>query len=245
MCFQHAAPLQKLGCQGDLSAQCSFLFACSTLDGKQEVLIQERCFEKNQILFRNQVESACLYVVLSGILTAFYYLPSGEPVVVGNMGRGATVGELELPLTKGEPYNVMALTPVRLCRICIEYLTSLLSMNPSYQKYILAASEKAARCMARQIWVMNAQRVYDRVVRMLMVLCNTGLETDEEGYFIPITHEDLAFLIHTDRISITRALKKLETEGFVELDYKHIHIRQLLFAHFADQGYAEMFNLAG
>ncbi len=76
------------------------------------------------------------------------------------------------------------------------------------------------------------------VGRLLAVLCNLGLENSHGVTSIGISHEDLAFLINTDRISITRSLQKLAQEKLVILDYKKIQIKDALFTRFGEQGYS-------
>jgi CRP/FNR family transcriptional regulator, cyclic AMP receptor protein len=232
---------EKYGRQCPLYSSCYFSFACTSLDGSQNTPVKKISLEKDEIIYRNQIETECIYVVLFGIVTVFFYLPTGEPVVLENLGKGQTVGEMETYLPEKGPYNVKTLTSVTLCRLPLIYLTQIVNRDPSLMIYFLAASENAARSLSHQIWVMNAQRIYDRLARLLIVLSHLGLEKADGITSINVSHDDLAFLINTDRISITRSLHKLEREKLVLLDYKRIHITDLLITRFSEQGYLTMF----
>jgi CRP-like cAMP-binding protein len=239
--IRESEQLEKYGRECSLYSSCYFSFACTALDGSQNTPVNKIFLKKDEIIYQNQIETECIYVVLFGIATVFFYLPTGEPVVMENLGKGQTIGEMQSYLSEKGPYNIKTLTPVMLCRLPLVYLTQIVKRDPALMIYFLAASENAARSLSHQIWVMNAQRICDRLARLLIVLSHLGLEKAGGITSINVSHDDLAFLINTDRISITRSLHKLEREKLVLLDYKRIHITDSLITHFSEQGYLTMF----
>ncbi len=242
------AHLEKYGEECPLYSRCFFSYACTSMGESTENELRKVSLDRGETIYLNQIETDGIYVIQSGILTSFFYLSSGEPVVMGNLGKGQTVGELEILRTRKGPYNVKALTPVHLCRLSMGYILQFVKHSPSLMVSLVAAGESAASSLSRQLWVMNAQRVYDRLARLLMVLSDLGSRkgfgvvnpieiSDENMTPIQVSHQDLGFLINTDRISITRSLHKMAEEKLVILDYKRILITDSLISRFSEQGF--------
>jgi CRP/FNR family transcriptional regulator len=228
---------EKYGHRCPVYSECYFAFACASMNGNPTSPIKRVRLEKDEIIYRNQTDTECVYVILSGILATFFYLPTGEPVIVGTLGKGQTVGEVEAFRPNKGPYNVKAITPVTLCRLPLDFLNQFLELFPALTVNFVTASESTAFSMTRQLWVMSAHRVYDRLARLLIVLSHLGVEKADGATPIGVSHEDLGFLINADRISITHSLHKLEKENLIILAYKKISIRDELVSRFSNQNY--------
>ncbi len=77
MCYRTAVDLNILHSPCEMVSTCCFSFACTNLGGCLNPPLTKLHLEKDEIVFRNQLESDSVFVILSGILTAFFYLPSG------------------------------------------------------------------------------------------------------------------------------------------------------------------------
>lgn len=176
-------------------------------------------FNKDDIISSDYEKEKCMYIIVSGIGIAKCYLESGEEITICLVGKGQTFGE-GFPVNGGYPITLQALTEITVCQLSENLL---LNSGPGMLNNILHAGLINYRAISRQVWIMNAQRIYERIKRTLIVLAELH-DWDSNKIPLIISHADLALLINTDRPSVTRALHRLEKEGFIELGYQHLSI---------------------
>lgn len=186
-------------------------------------------FDRNTLLFRNEIDYGCIYVVISGIVAIYSTLESGEPLLYGLAGKGQSLGEIEYFTKQKVVYEVKTLTPTVFCRLPIKFLSALIRQKPEIMKRFLEASNVCTTMLTRQLWVTNAQRIYDRLKRLLFVLVKLQKDNIEDPNIVNISHAELGLLINTDRASVTRSLNKLKKENLIALNYGQIEVLDNLF----------------
>ena len=76
--------------------------------------------------------------------------------------------------------------------------------------------------MFAQVEMLSKTRVTDRIAILLArlneLLAREGRSMDE----LRLSHADIAGLIAADRVSVTRALRKMEEDGQVQLGYRSV-----------------------
>ena len=200
-----------------ISADCLFASDCVTRGFNESRKILK--FHKGDIISSDYEQERSIYIIVSGIGISNYYLESGEEITMCLMGKGQTFGE-GFPFNGDFSISLHALTDITVCKLSADYL---LNGGSETLNNVILAGLNNYRAFARQVWIMNAQRIYERIKRILIVLTKLN---DWENNKVPliISHADLALLINTDRPSVTRTLHKLEEEGFVELGYQQVEI---------------------
>ena len=207
-----------------LESNCYFSFACLSNNGERNKGIQDRLsLDKGEIFMMNSEREESTYTIISGIASLMTYLPSGESMTVFLLEKSQTFGEFEVFFQKKPFYAVQALSNVNICKLNKHHIIQFVEENPTFLFKVISAVENNIQAIGRHIWVMNAQRVQERIMRLLSIF-NT-LNVSEWGKnMVNLSHEDLALLINTDRVSVTRVLNKLENEGFVKLGYNQIKV---------------------
>jgi CRP-like cAMP-binding protein len=214
--------LKSLRCP--LDSNCFFSFTCMSNSSERNALMPVRLsFNKGDLLFKGMGDEESAYVILSGIAGAICYLSSSEVVTICLLGKSYTIGEIEAFFQQKIYYVIQALTPMTVCQLNTRGLVQHVDENPVLLRHVFSAIENNTQAFARQLWVMNAQRIHERIKRFLSIFVKlSGSEWEETR--VDLTHEELATLINTDRVSITRVLHKLEKEGFVKLGYDHLWV---------------------
>jgi CRP/FNR family transcriptional regulator len=178
-----------------------------------------------------------VYIIIEGIGLASYYLESGEAMTIFILGRGQTFGELYPFIVNRTPASFQALTDTMVCRISSSNLLQMVKKQNLELYNFVKAGGRNYHSFCRQLWIMNAQKVYDRIRRALVVLNN--LNGKEEGSRpLIISHDDLALIINTDRPTVTRTLNRLKDEDLVELGYQRLRLKNSL----ADYELEQIFN---
>ncbi|MBN1315331.1 MAG: Crp/Fnr family transcriptional regulator [Anaerolineales bacterium] len=180
-------------------------------------------YKKGEMIFYGMDADQSVLIVQTGIAVAINYLENGDAMIIGIIGRGVMIGEMEAFFHIKYPYVIKALTPVTICKHYGVHLVKLVKENPDYLSQVVAAIENNDHSLGRQLWIMNAQRVQERVRRTLVILANFQM-FDNQNTDLPVTHDDLALLVNTDRPTVSRCLKRLEKDGFVELGYQSMTV---------------------
>jgi CRP-like cAMP-binding protein len=156
-----------------------------------------------------------LWQIKSGFVMTYTYLEDGTTVALGLWGQGDIVGEA---LSKMKPYQMECLTTVE---------ASSLPVDDWHQ---LAESLLNHIHQAEQLMIIRShKKVETNLIQLLAWLSKKfGLQVDQ-GRLIDmrLTHEDLAALISSTRVTVTRVLKQLEQEGLIDrLSLSRIIVRQ-------------------
>jgi CRP-like cAMP-binding protein len=140
----------------------------------------------------------------SGVVKTSTWLEDGTLIVLGLWGSGSFVGKT---LERVNPYQIECITPVQ----AISF-----SVLESHQLAEIILSH------LQQLQELSIIRSYKRtdtmVLKLLGWLANQFGKQTSAGQLIDVrlTHQDIADLLGTTRVTITRALNSLEQRGAVQ-----------------------------
>lgn len=145
-----------------------------------------------------------LWTIERGFVRTFTYLEDGTTVALGLWGPGDIVGR---PLSKITPYQMECLTK-------IEATTLPLDDNPDITETLLAHIQQAQELMV----IRSHRKVDTMLIKLLAWLSQKFGSEVEKGRLIDmrLTHEDLAEMIGSTRVTITRILGQFEQEGLID-----------------------------
>lgn len=149
------------------------------------------------------LKSDCLWRIEQGIVRGITWLEDGTVFALGIWGPGDLVGR---SLSTLDPYQIECLTSVEVTPLAgtdwQHYPTSLLSQWQQLEELAVIRSHK---------------RVEDALLRLLLWLARRFGREVERGHLLELrlTHQDLAELIGSTRVTITRALSQLEEQGLI------------------------------
>ncbi|WP_413173019.1 Crp/Fnr family transcriptional regulator [Anabaena azotica] len=161
------------------------------------------------------IKKNALWQIEQGFVLTYTYLEDGTTVALGLWGPGDVVGE---PLSKMKPYQMECLTTVEATILPMdnwhEVTETLLHHIQQAEELMLIRSHKKVETMLIQLLAWLSKKFGSQV---------------EQGRLIDmrLTHEDLAALISSTRVTITRLLGQLEQEGLIDrLSLNRIVVRQ-------------------
>lgn len=156
-----------------------------------------------------------LWQIASGFVMTYTYLEDGTVVALGLWGPGDKVGEMLSTMT---PYQIECLTNVEATIVPVDdynQLTkTLLNHIQQTEQLMLIRSHKKVETMLMQLLAWLSKKFGSEV---------------EKGRLIDmrLTHEDLAILVNSTRVTITRVLGQLEQEGLIDrLSLHRIMVKQ-------------------
>ncbi len=144
-----------------------------------------------------------LWKIETGVVRTFTYLEDGTSVTLGVWGSGDIVGKA---LSKVEPYQIECLTKVQVTIFDFQGWDQIADV-------LLAHIQQAEELMI----VRGYKTVDIMLIKLLTWLSKRFGREVEQGRLIDmrLTHEDIAELLGSTRVTITRILRQLEQEGFI------------------------------
>lgn len=144
-----------------------------------------------------------LWKIETGVVRTFTYLEDGTSVTLGVWGSGDIVGKA---LSKVEPYQMECLTKVQATIFDLQGWDQIADV-------LLAHIQQAEELMI----VRGYKTVDIMLIKLLTWLSKKFGREVEQGRLIDmrLTHEDIADLLGSTRVTITRILRQLEQEGFI------------------------------
>ena len=161
-----------------------------------------------------------LWIVCRGIVQLGTLFASGDEAVLGFVYPAMPFG---LPLTQLNPYEATALTDVVLMKLNqVELETSPL-LAQGVLKQLCRRLQQTEALLA----LISQRRVCDRLRQLLLMLKQEVGQATPEGVRLDVrlTHQQLANLLGTTRVTITRLLGCLRQEGWLSIDHtRHLVI---------------------
>jgi len=155
-----------------------------------------------------------VWVVCRGVVQLNTLHPSGDEVLVGFTSQGMPFG---LPLTALDPYSAMALSDVGLIRFTLAEV----DQNPHLRQEIWHHLNRRLQQTECLLALVSNKRVEERLRQILLLLKREIGQPIEGGTRITVrlTHQHLANAISSTRVTVTRAMKQLQGEGWLRMDH--------------------------
>jgi CRP-like cAMP-binding protein len=215
-----------------ISHSCLFSSYCQTPSLQNMYPCKIETFKKGHIIYEEAKDQGT-YIIVSGIgimtIVIMYdnmYLE--EQLNLALLGKEYVFGSIVPSKSRHFiNYYVQTITNMKVCKIPDIGLQAYLEHDTSVLQKIIMANDMISNAFMRQGWIMNTNKVSERVHRVLIVL-NTIQGKNWDRVPLNITHDDLAEIVNADRPSVTLALKKLQSQGLIELGYRKIRVNSKL-----------------
>lgn len=156
-----------------------------------------------------------LWRIEKGVVRSFTWLEDATTVTLGVWGPGDVLGKV---LSTADPYQLETLTPVE----------ATLLPPAIWQKETAALIAHSQRLQELTV-IRSSRRVEDALAQLLVWLGKRFGQVVAQGHLIDLrlTHQDLAELIGTTRVTTTRVINQLEQQGMIQRLTRHQIVLQI------------------
>ncbi|MCU0551622.1 MAG: Crp/Fnr family transcriptional regulator [Leptolyngbya sp. Prado105] len=156
---------------------------------------------------REHLPAKGIWRIESGYVRSITWDETGTVSALGIWGTGDVVGH---PLSNIEPYQIECLTPV---------LTREIVLSSDFIPLLLSHIQQ----MEVLLDLVHVKQVSERLMRLLEWLTQRFGKLNEQGCVIdvPLTHQSIADLIGSTRVTVTRLLNQLERTGQIQQLRQH------------------------
>jgi CRP-like cAMP-binding protein len=159
-------------------------------------------------------------IVCRGVVQLSTLYPNGDEGLVGLVCPSMPFG---MPFSQLNPYEAIALTEVVLMRVHIMEV----EQSPRLAQSLFREMTRRLQQTESLLAIAGHRRVDDRLRQLLELLRQEVGQVTNEGVRLNVrlTHQQIAGLIGTTRVTVTRLLKEFRDEGWLSVDAK----RHILF----------------
>ena len=188
-----------------------------------EEVVTEQAFAAGATVVSKGEPVDAWYGVIEGLMKVHTDSPEGKSVTFAGIPAGGWVGEGSLLRTEPRRYGLIALRTTRVAYLPRSTFEWLLDTSIAFNRFLLAQLNER---LAQFIAMMEYQRLLDtdaRIARCIGEMFNSILYPGN-GNRIAISQEEIGFLTGASRQRVNRALRKLESEGLLTVEYGAITV---------------------
>ncbi len=197
----------------------------SELGDLRELLIQ-KSFPRDNLILLADDEGETLFIILSGQVKVSILSEDGREVILAILGPGEFFGEISLLDGKPRSATVIAHEDTELLTLRRADFLRLLERVPGMGVKVLASLISRLRKNDRKIESLALMDVSGRVATVLLQIAEEVGEPTPDGVAIRNrpTHQQIANMAGTTRETVSRAMKRLEQQGYVVIRDRDIII---------------------
>jgi CRP/FNR family cyclic AMP-dependent transcriptional regulator len=183
--------------------------------------------KKHTQIYAQYERADYVYLVAEGRVRLFLNSFSGEEKALSIIGKNGIIGEC--CIFEPHKYVTCAITAADtiLYRLSKDEFQTILFQNSRMMEQVLYLVNYKYRLLCSQSLQLSYSKAMHRICGALIQLSmNYGEELEENQMVISIsfTHQELANLVGSTRITVVKTLKQLEEERIVVRKDKHYHI---------------------
>jgi CRP-like cAMP-binding protein len=167
------------------------------------------------------MQSNEVFIVCRGVVQLSTLYPNGDEGILGLICPSMPFGT---PLSQLIPYEAIALTDVVLMRVHIMEIEQSPRLAQSLFRELMRRLQQTEMLLA----IAGYRRVDDRLRQLLELLRQEMGQVTAQGtrLTVRLTHQQIAGLIGTTRVTVTRLLREFRDEGWMSFD----STRHILFS---------------
>lgn len=190
-------------------------------------LLIERKFPKDSVTFEEGVPGDYMYLIQEGQVKVTKTSEDGREKILEMLAEGDFFGEMALVDRLPRSASVKTTRPCVLLALSRQDFLGLLRRSPEISMELITELSRRLREADEQIRALLFERVERRTRHILLRLARDPHPTRPECLLTSsITHQQLADLVGTSRETITRVLKGLRDEGWLEQQGKRYVVRK-------------------
>jgi CRP/FNR family transcriptional regulator, cyclic AMP receptor protein len=167
-----------------------------------------------------------LLLIKTGRIRLWKVTKEGNEITLDIRQAGDVFGESMFNSDACFPVNATCLEETYTCSITKKAFESLVLTNPNIGLQVIKNLSQRIDWLTTRVSDMSCSNLEERLYRVLVTVAQEHGKKNDKGITLPmpLTHEDLAFLVGAHRVSITRAMKELQNSGQIIRKGKYLII---------------------
>jgi CRP/FNR family cyclic AMP-dependent transcriptional regulator len=183
-------------------------------------LLIERRYARNTTIVEEGLPGDYMYVIREGRVKVTKLSDEGREKILNFLDEGGFFGEMALLDRAPRIASVKTLKPVRLLALSRTDFLNALRTSPDLAMAVIQELVRRLREVDEQASSLSFQRVKERTKGLLRRLAQESADDPERRTTAALTHQQIADMIGTSRETVTRVVKELKLDGWLQQDGK-------------------------
>lgn len=194
---------------------------------KQAKFGRRRRFKKNAVLYEQGEVSTRFFLIVKGLVQISIYRADGTEVVLELMGPATICGEGSAFDGLPRFSTAAAIEETEAIEFDSSNLAEVFRAHPEFAASLLRVTSLKQRVLAVRLKHLASREPEERVMELLSRLEEMfGVDHPEGRLLVShITHEQIATMTGTSRVTVTRTLHRMRKEGRIDVVDGHIVLR--------------------
>lgn len=190
-----------------------------TLSAIFESMPMIRVFNKGSMIYSQGDDAECFYYLKSGRVRIFISDENGSEKTVSVAEGGAIIGEAAFFDGLPRISSARAITRCETVSVTKNVLTDIIRRSPSSAFEIFRMQAQTIRLLSAQVDSISFISAKKRLSNLL----HDCIER-EKNLSVKMTHEEIASYIGVSRITVSRLIGELASDGIIETGYREIKV---------------------
>jgi CRP/FNR family transcriptional regulator, cyclic AMP receptor protein len=180
---------------------------------------------KHQFLFAAGDKAQAIYFIEKGRVRLSRLASEGKEVLLGIFGPGDLIGDAIWESGYHES-TAETLEDSKFYEIGEEVFQELLRTNPEFAGRIIEIMASRLKQAEARIEDLVFRQVPSRIARLLITLSESYGKVTTNGIRVDfrLTHQDIADLVGSSRVTVTQVLNKFRASGWIDIEGKRVTI---------------------
>ncbi|MCY6959802.1 Crp/Fnr family transcriptional regulator [Clostridium brassicae] len=182
-------------------------------------------YSKNEMIYFQEDVAESFYLIKSGRVRIFLISPEGTELTIEILRKGKLFGESSYFSYGSRLTSVSAATDVELISVSLENLYPYLTKYPELMIQMFHLMSLTMKNLSTQVNSMAFLPADKKLAELLLRLgVHFKKNKNDESYIIDYSHEEIAQLIGSCRVTVTKILNSFQEKGLVSLGYKKVKV---------------------
>lgn len=173
----------------------------------------------NAVIYRQGDDAECFYYIKKGRVRIFITSENGMEKTLSVVSKGAILGEAAF--FDGQP-RMSSAKAIQKCELVVVnryMLTDMVRRNPDTALELLRLQAQTIRMLSSQVDSITFDSAEQRILHLLsQSMQNSGDNT------IVITHEEIGNAVGVSRVTVSKIMSRLCSEGIIQTGYRCIRV---------------------
>jgi CRP/FNR family transcriptional regulator, cyclic AMP receptor protein len=183
-------------------------------------LLIERRFPKHKTIVEEGLPGDYMYIISEGRVQVSKLSDDGREKILDFFEKGAFFGEMSLLDDAPRSASVRALTDTRILALSRSDFLAEMRRTPDVAMAVVQELTRRLRDTDEQASSLSFQRVKERTQGLLQRMAKDECGRPGRRITPTLTHQQIADMIGTSRETVTRALKGLKEQGWLDQEGK-------------------------
>ncbi len=185
-------------------------------------------FKKNEVLYEQGEISTRFYFVIKGLVQISIFRVDGSEVVLELMGPDTVCGEGSAFDGLPRFSSAVAIEDTEAIEFDASKITEVFRQHPEFATSLLRVTSLKQRVVAIRLKHLASREPQERIMELLTRLEDMFAIDHPKGRLLVthVTHEQIAAMTGTSRVTVTRTLQRLREQGRISILDGHILLRR-------------------